>query len=178
VDQYLALGRSTDDSKDYIGNFRDSSFKTTMDLASWQNDIKLPVGEALLAAEYNRQKVSSTTDYTVNERTIRSLLAGWNGHVDQHRLQLNLRHDDNSQFGGKSRVLLPMAINSRRNGAPTCPMVRRFARRPSTSCIFPRSSVSPAAIPISNRRRQKTQRSGSTGSRAVIALRQSSTTIR
>lgn len=98
----LRLGRSIDDSKDYIGNFRDSSFKTTMDLASWQNDIKLPVGEALLAAEYNRQKVSSTTDYTVNERTIRSLLAGWNGHVDQHRLQLNLRHDDNSQFGGKS----------------------------------------------------------------------------
>jgi hypothetical protein len=68
----LRLGRSTDDSKDYIGNFRDSVFNTTMDLVSWQNDIKLPVGEALLAAEYNRQKVSSTTDYTVTERTINS----------------------------------------------------------------------------------------------------------
>ena len=98
----LRLGRSTDDSKDYIGNFRDSVFNTTMDLVSWQHDIKLPVGEALLAYEYNRQKVSSTTDYTVTERTIDSWLAGWNGNLDQHRLQFNLRHDDNSQFGGKS----------------------------------------------------------------------------
>jgi vitamin B12 transporter len=98
----LRLGRSTDDSKDYIGNFRDSVFNTTMDLVSWQHDIKLPVGEALLAYEYNRQKVSSTTDYTVTERTINSWLAGWNGNLDQHRLQFNLRHDDNSQFGGKS----------------------------------------------------------------------------
>jgi vitamin B12 transporter len=98
----LRLGRSTDQAKDYAGSFRASTFRTDMDLASWQNDIRLPVGEALLAAEYTRQKVSGTTDYTVSERTIRSLLAGWNASIDQHRLQFNLRRDDNSQFGGET----------------------------------------------------------------------------
>ncbi len=98
----LRVGRSTDDSTGYTGSIRDHVFRTDMDLASWQNDIRLPVGEALLAVEYTRQKVSGTTDYTVSERTIRSLLAGWNASIDQHRLQLNLRRDDNSQFGGET----------------------------------------------------------------------------
>jgi len=98
----LRLGRSTDAAKDYAGNVRTATFRTDMDIASWQNDIVLPVGEALLAAEYTKQKVSGSTDYTVTERTIRSLLAGWNVTVAQHRLQFNLRRDDNSQFGGET----------------------------------------------------------------------------
>lgn len=98
----LRLGRSTDDAKDSIGSTRDASFRTDMNLLTWQNDIKLPIGEALLAAEYNRQKVSGTVDYTVGERTIRSLLGGWNATIGQHRVQANLRRDDNSQFGGEN----------------------------------------------------------------------------
>lgn len=98
----LRIGNSIDDSKEYAGSFRSSSFRTDTNLFSWQNDFRLPVGEALLAYEYARQKVDSTTDYTVTERTIRSLLAGWNGSIGQHRLQLNLRRDDNSQFGGQN----------------------------------------------------------------------------
>ncbi len=98
----VRVGRSTDDSTDHVGGVSNGSFRTDMNLASWQNDFRLPVGEALLAAEYTQQKVSGSTDYTVSERTIRSLLAGWNGRIDQHRLQINLRRDDNSQFGGKT----------------------------------------------------------------------------
>ena len=98
----LRIGSSVDDSKEYAGSFRSSTFRTDTDLFAWQNDFRLPVGEALLAYEYSRQKVDSTTDYTVTERTIRSFIAGWNGSVDQHRLQLNLRRDDNSQFGGQN----------------------------------------------------------------------------
>ena len=98
----LRIGSSVDDSKEYAGSFRSSTFRTDTDLFSWQNDFRLPIGEALLAYEYSRQKVDSTTDYTVTERTIRSFLAGWNGSVEQHRLQLNLRRDDNSQFGGQN----------------------------------------------------------------------------
>jgi outer membrane cobalamin receptor len=85
----LRLGRSTDASKDYVGNVRDATFRTDMDLLSWQNDFRLPVGEALLAAEYTKQRVSGSTAYTVSERTIGSWLAGWNGNLDKHRLQLN-----------------------------------------------------------------------------------------
>jgi hypothetical protein len=82
VDQHLRVGRSTDDTRDYAGNVRTASSAPTWIRLSWQNDIKLPVGEALLAYEYTKQKVSGTTDYAVTERTIRSFLAGWNGRID------------------------------------------------------------------------------------------------
>ncbi|WP_291982844.1 TonB-dependent receptor [Candidatus Accumulibacter sp. ACC005] len=98
----LRVGTSTDASKGYAGNVREYTIRTDADLASWQNDIVLPVGEALLAAEYTKQKVSGSTDYTVSERTIRSLLGGWNANIEKHRLQFNLRRDDNSQFGAET----------------------------------------------------------------------------
>ncbi|WP_313951888.1 TonB-dependent receptor domain-containing protein [Accumulibacter sp.] len=98
----VRLGRSTDAAKDYAGSVRTATFRTDMDLASWQNDIVLPVGEALLAAEYAKQNVSGSTAYTASERTIRSLLAGWNANIDKHRLQFNVRRDDNSQFGDET----------------------------------------------------------------------------
>lgn len=98
----LRLGRSVDDLNTSANGVRSGTFRTDQDQVTWQNDIKLPVGSALLAAEYLKQEVSGTTDYTVSERTIRSLLAGWTGSIDNHRFQTNLRRDDNSQFGGKT----------------------------------------------------------------------------
>lgn len=98
----VRLGRSTDDLTTLRSGTKLSEFNTTQDQFSWQNDIRLPVGTALLAAEYLRQSVDGTTNYTEDERTIRSLLAGWTAGIDNHRLQFNLRRDDNSQFGGKT----------------------------------------------------------------------------
>ena len=99
----LRFGNSIDDSKNYSNGSRTGVFRTSQDQFGWQNDIKLPVGKALLAAEYLRQSVSgSSVDYTVDERTVTSLLAGWTGDIDDHRFQLNLRDDDNSQFGRKT----------------------------------------------------------------------------
>lgn len=98
----LRLGRSTDDATNRTNGIASSVFHTDQDQLAWQNDVKLPVGQALLAAEYLKQKLSSTTVFQNNERTIRSLLAGWNGSLGNHRLQTNLRRDENSQFGGKT----------------------------------------------------------------------------
>ena len=98
----IRLGRSTDDSTNRTDGIASSVFHTDQDQLAWQNDIKLPVGQALFAAEYLNQKLLSTTVFKVQERTIRSLLAGWNGSLGEHRLQANLRHDENSQFGGKT----------------------------------------------------------------------------
>lgn len=98
----LRIGRSTDDSTNRVNGIADSVYRTDQDQVSWQNDIQLPVGKALLAAEYLKQQLSSSSPLPVNERTIRSLLAGWSGSLGNHRLQANLRHDDNSQFGGKT----------------------------------------------------------------------------
>lgn len=98
----LRIGRSTDKATQFRDGVETGVIQTDQDQYVWQNDIKLPVGTALLAAEYLKQSVSGTTNYTVDERTIRSLLAGWTGSIDDHRFQVNLRRDDNSQFGGKT----------------------------------------------------------------------------
>lgn len=98
----LRIGRSTDDLTTLRDGVSTGEFRTAQDQFVWQNDIKLPVGSALLAAEYLKQTVDGTTNYTEDERTIRSLLAGWTAGLGNHRVQLNLCHDDNSQFGGKT----------------------------------------------------------------------------
>jgi len=98
----LRAGRTTDDATSRTAGNPDSLFRTDQDQLSWQNDIKLPVGQALLAAEYLKQQLTSTTPFTLTERTVRSLLAGWNGSFGERRLQFNVRRDDNSQFGEKT----------------------------------------------------------------------------
>ena len=98
----VRVGRSTDDSTNRTNGIADGVFRTDQDQFSWQNDIKLPVGQALFAAEYLKQQLTSDSVFSLNERTIRSLLAGWSGSIGDHRLQFNLRRDDNSQFGAKT----------------------------------------------------------------------------
>ena len=100
----LRLGRSTDKSTQISNGAETSAIETTQDQYVWQNDIKLPIGTALLGVEHLKQSVSRTPgkDYTVDSRTVRSLLAGWTGAIGNHHLQANLRRDENSQFGGKT----------------------------------------------------------------------------
>ncbi len=98
----LRLGRGTDDTEYYTDGVQTSNVRTDQDQVSWQNDIRLPLGKGLLAAEWLKQKVTASQDYDETERTIKSLLAGWGASVDVHRWQLNVRHDDISQTGSKT----------------------------------------------------------------------------
>jgi vitamin B12 transporter len=100
----LRVGRSIDDLMSLNRNTPNtlttrSLFKTTQDQYSWQNDIATPIGLLTLGAERIEQEVKSTTNFAVTERSIDSWLAGWLTEFGNHRLQLNFRNDDNSQFG-------------------------------------------------------------------------------
>lgn len=79
-----------------------SLFKTTQNQLSWQNDIDTRVGVVLAGLEQLKQKVDSTTKYTVTDRTVSSAFVGLNGSAGPHSWQANLRRDDNSQFGGST----------------------------------------------------------------------------
>lgn len=79
-----------------------SLFKTTQNQLSWQNDIDTRVGVVLAGLEQLKQKVDSTTKYTVTDRTVSSAFVGLNGSTGPHSWQANLRRDDNSQFGGST----------------------------------------------------------------------------
>lgn len=98
----LRIGQSVDDAKNLTNGLQSSLFKTTQRQYTWQHDIKLPIGNALLALERLDQSVTGTGRYPVDARTIDSVLLGWNGQIGAHRLQVNARNDNNSQFGDKT----------------------------------------------------------------------------
>jgi vitamin B12 transporter len=108
----LQLANGVDQYRDYLNGAPSaygSLFQTTSSQLSWQNLLRAGAGtQFLLGAESLRQKVASDINpgYAVNARQINSLLAGYTGHYAAHQLQLNLRQDNNSQYGNIATGLL------------------------------------------------------------------------
>ena len=102
----LRLGRSKDESLTRASAAAPSRHDTEQDQLSWQHDIALPLGTLLLAYEYVESRLDSTTVYNKDSRRVNSALLGWSAQIDAHHLQLNVRRDDNSQFGGKTTGML------------------------------------------------------------------------
>lgn len=74
---------------------------------TWQNDVRLPLGTALLAVERLKQTASPDDSYSASaEQTTDSLLTGWTANYGGHRWQLSARHDDHSEFGEKETYAL------------------------------------------------------------------------
>jgi vitamin B12 transporter len=95
----LRVGQSTDTSNAILSAFMPSNFKTQQNQVTWQNNVKTPLGIAILGLEQLKQSVDSSTSYTVSSRTVNSLFAGLQGDAGGHAWQANVRRDSNSQFG-------------------------------------------------------------------------------
>jgi vitamin B12 transporter len=98
----VRFGQSLDDNRSLKNEALSSAYKTTQTHYQIQNDIRLPLGMALLALERVDQQVVTTDNYSFNERAINSALAGWTGGFGSHRLQANIRQDSNTQYGLQS----------------------------------------------------------------------------
>lgn len=101
----LLLGSSDDDSISEYFRIADgalngrSKFNTHRTQATWQNDISLGADVLTLLLESRNDSVDSSTNYTVKDRDIRSLMASYAlNRADWNALAV-LRNDDNSQFG-------------------------------------------------------------------------------
>lgn len=98
----VRVSQAVDDSTDYNPfSPAGARFKTTQEQFAWQNDVRVPVGSLMVALESLNQKALSQGHFD-RTRSIDSALVGWSGRLGEHRLQANLRRDDNSQFGGKT----------------------------------------------------------------------------
>ncbi len=88
---------------DTVDSLNPQLLRTRNNQFVWQNDIKLPVGKALVAYEYLKEGVDNIlSPLVMDSRQTRSLLAGWTGGFGSHRFQINGRRDDNSQYGGRN----------------------------------------------------------------------------
>lgn len=98
----VRFGQSIDDAKNFASYAPNgASIKTTQQQFMWQNDVRLPVGTLLAAYENLHQKAVNQDTFDVS-RSVNSALLGWTAGFGAHKVQLNARHDDNSQFGGKT----------------------------------------------------------------------------
>lgn len=98
----LRIADSSDDMTNHTQATAKTVFKTGQTQAVWQNDFRTPLGDLLAGVERLEQRIDSTSAYTTRERSVDSLLLGYQGRLDAHRLQVSARRDDNSQFGAKT----------------------------------------------------------------------------
>lgn len=104
----LRIGQSKDDASSYSPNTSNTSkvksvFETVQNQYFWQNDFTTSnVGVFTVGAERREQKVDGTTSYAEDRRNIQSWFGGWHANFGLHSAQINIRNDDNSQFGNKT----------------------------------------------------------------------------
>lgn len=96
----LRVGSSQDNTRSWYSNNVQSYFDTTQKQIQWQNDIKTPIGNTMLAYEFlNQTAYVYNSTYQNYSRNIGSVQGGLNGTYGDHLWQANIRNDANSQFG-------------------------------------------------------------------------------
>ena len=101
----VRIGQGVDESRTFdVTSVKGGDFYQTKQLQfNWQNYIKLSVGVLTLLYERLNQKVdSNAVNYDIKKRTNDGFVASYLLNQDAHSLQLSARHDNNSQFGGKT----------------------------------------------------------------------------
>lgn len=84
----------------------ETHYKTIQNQLTWQNDIRLPIGRALIAFENLDERIDTDKNYAKKSRSTRSWLVGWQGQFGRHGLQLNTRVDSTSLLGDKQTETL------------------------------------------------------------------------
>ena len=100
----LRIGQSVDESRtfDFNSLLGGDFFQTKQFQFNWQNDFKLPLGTLTLMYDGLQQKVNSTVNYDVKKRDNDGFVASYLVNKNAQSFQLSVRHDSNTQFGGKS----------------------------------------------------------------------------
>lgn len=95
----LTLGESEDQQNSQGYSFGTSILQTKQRQIYWQNDIKLPLGNLILAYDRIEDKVKANVDFSEKKRTNNGYVASYLVDHNAHALKFGLRLDDNSQFG-------------------------------------------------------------------------------
>jgi vitamin B12 transporter len=97
----LSAAEGTDDSVSETG-FGNFPFRTRQLQYTWLNDFTLPAGLLTIALERREERVDTDPPYAVTSRNTTSVTAIYQWRHEAHALQANVRHDDSSQYGGKT----------------------------------------------------------------------------
>jgi vitamin B12 transporter len=97
----LEAGVSYDDSSSQTG-FGPSRFNTEQRQYLWQNDLTLPLGALSVALTRREERLDTDAGFAVTSRDTNAIVGVYSLHEGPHALQLNLRHDQSTQYGSKT----------------------------------------------------------------------------
>lgn len=99
----LTAGHSRDESDNFKDGVFQSRFDTERDTLIFQNDFAIGTEHLFtVGADYQDDRVDSTTAYAVTSRDNTGLFTQYQGRFGAHDVQLSLRQDDNEQFGNRN----------------------------------------------------------------------------
>ncbi|HHH39997.1 MAG TPA: TonB-dependent receptor [Sedimenticola sp.] len=111
-DTSLSAGYSRDEQKNHVNDVKSSVFKTTRKQAGWQNDFTIGSETTLtLGADFLRDQVSGTTDYSRDKRDTRGIYAQYQSGFGPLDLSAGLRHDNIQHFGNHTTGDLALGYN-------------------------------------------------------------------
>lgn len=129
----LQYGHSIDKSKSYA-QFP-NVFDGTQDQISLVGKNKLLAGEGVYGLEYLTQDLDSTA-YSIDERNVKSVFAGYVVANDRFDAQANLRYDDDSRYGDETTYNLGGAMHLSPNFRVGASYAKGF-RAPSFNDLSP-----------------------------------------
>lgn len=140
----LSLSQSTDTSEvtGALNSFMLSRFRTRQNQISWTHSLSSDLGTWSLGLERLSQTVSlsdpfATPNFNPDQRTINSLWLGWNLQRGAWQFQSSLRHDHNSQFGGKGSGNLGLAYRLNEAWRVQASVATGFAAPSFNNLYFP-----------------------------------------
>jgi len=96
----LMAGQALDASDNFLNGVYKSTFDTTRQTASIQNDFSFLSNHLFtLGADFLNDTIDSTTNYDAASRDNSGLFGQYQGKFGNHDVQFSLRGDDNEQFG-------------------------------------------------------------------------------
>lgn len=148
----LRIGHSLDWRK-YVSSWS-SRMRTENDQYVWQNDVRLPLGRAMLALERFEQKAPLLGGMPSDESiAINSAVAAWSANLGPHRWQLSARHDQHSTFGGEDTYALAYGYQIAREWRAHASLGTSF-KAPSLYQLFDPYSGNPQLEPEKGRNRE------------------------
>jgi vitamin B12 transporter len=102
----VQLSQGSDDLNSDLNGVPANRFKTRNRQLDWNNQLNVGRGVVSLGVAGLWQRLDTDAAYSNDSRRVTSFIAGYTAALGAHDLQLNVRHDDYSDFGGAATGLL------------------------------------------------------------------------
>lgn len=106
------VGRSQDESDNYLNGAWVSNFETERDTLTLQSNHQVGVSHQLTwGVDYQNDEISSdSNEYAVTQRDNTGVFGLYQAYLGRHDVSVSLRHDDNEQFGGQTTGSLAWGV--------------------------------------------------------------------